>query len=147
MTKKPKRDHNPAIKTKVALASVRGEKTLAELAQHFGVHPNQITQWRSQLPGGAMASRGAWRDNVFVERLWKSVKYEEVYLRAYKTVSHARAPIGRYLKFTTNDARIRGWVGKHRTTPTSTGRFSQRPKPSMQSTYQADEPAQIKRAT
>ena len=39
------------------------------------------------------------RDNVFVERLWKSVKYEEVYLRAYETVSHARASIGRYLDF------------------------------------------------
>ncbi|BBC03883.1 hypothetical protein M2192_009449 [Bradyrhizobium elkanii USDA 61] len=39
--------------------------------------------------------RGAWRDNVFVERLWRSVKYEEVYLRAYDTVSDARASIGR----------------------------------------------------
>ncbi|MCD1645657.1 IS3 family transposase [Aurantimonas coralicida] len=47
----------------------------------------------------SMDGRGAWRDNVFVERLWKSVKYEEVYLRAYETVSHARASIGRYLKF------------------------------------------------
>jgi putative transposase len=42
----------------------------------------------------SMDGRGAWRDNVFVERLWKSVKYEEVYLRAYETVSHARASIG-----------------------------------------------------
>jgi transposase InsO family protein len=47
----------------------------------------------------SMDGRGAWRDNVFVERLWKSVKYEEVYLRAYETVSHARASIGRYLEF------------------------------------------------
>ena len=46
-----------------------------------------------------MDGKGAWRDNVFVERLWKSVKYEEVYLRAYETVSHARASIGRYLNF------------------------------------------------
>ena len=43
--------------------------------------------------------RGAWRDNVFVERLWRSVKYEEVYLRAYDSVSHARASLGRYLDF------------------------------------------------
>ena len=43
--------------------------------------------------------RGAWRDNVFVERLWRSVKYEEVYLRAYEGVSDARASIGRYLDF------------------------------------------------
>lgn len=47
----------------------------------------------------SMDGKGAWRDNVFVERLWKSVKYEEVYLRAYETVSHARALIGRYLDF------------------------------------------------
>jgi putative transposase len=42
-------------------------------------------------------SKGAWRDNVFVERLWRTVKYEEVYLRAYDSVSDARASIGRYL--------------------------------------------------
>ena len=46
-----------------------------------------------------MDGKGAWRDNVFVERLWKSVKYEEVYLRAYTSVSEARASIGRYLDF------------------------------------------------
>jgi transposase InsO family protein len=40
-----------------------------------------------------------WRDNVFVERLWRSIKYEEVYLRAYDSVSEARASIGRYLDF------------------------------------------------
>ncbi len=49
--------------------------------------------------------------------------------------------------FTTDDVRIRAWVGKHRTAPTSTGRFSQRPKPGSQSTYQADEPVQTNRAT
>ena len=43
--------------------------------------------------------KGAWRDNVFVERLWRSVKYEEVYLRAYDNVSEARASLGRYLAF------------------------------------------------
>ena len=47
----------------------------------------------------SMDGKGAWRDNVFVERLWKSIKYEEVYLRAYETVSQARASIGRYLHF------------------------------------------------
>ena len=44
-----------------------------------------------------MDGKGAWRDNVFVERLWRSVKYEEVYLHAYDSVSDARASIGRYL--------------------------------------------------
>jgi putative transposase len=47
----------------------------------------------------SMDGRGAWRDNVFVERLWRSVKYEEVYLRAYDSVAEARASIGRYLDF------------------------------------------------
>ena len=47
----------------------------------------------------SMDGRGAWRDNVFVERLWRSVKYEEVYLRAYDGVSEARSSIGRYLDF------------------------------------------------
>jgi len=47
----------------------------------------------------SMDGRGAWRDNVFVERLWRSVKYEEVYLRAYDTVGDARSSIGRYLDF------------------------------------------------
>jgi len=47
----------------------------------------------------SMDGKGAWRDNVFVERLWRSVKYEEVYLRAYETVSEARDSIGRYLDF------------------------------------------------
>lgn len=47
----------------------------------------------------SMDGRGSWRDNVFVERLWRSIKYEEVYLRAYDTVAEARASIGRYLAF------------------------------------------------
>jgi putative transposase len=45
----------------------------------------------------SMDGKGAWRDNVFVERLWRSVKYEEVYLHAYDSVSEARASIARYL--------------------------------------------------
>jgi putative transposase len=47
----------------------------------------------------SMDGKGAWRDNVFVERLWRSVKYEEVYLRAYDSVSEARASIRRYFDF------------------------------------------------
>ena len=47
----------------------------------------------------SMDGRDAWRDNVFVERLWRSVKYEEVYLRAYDSMSDARASLGRYLDF------------------------------------------------
>jgi putative transposase len=47
----------------------------------------------------SMDGKGAWRDNVFVERLWRSIKYEEVYLRAYDSVAEARTSIGRYLAF------------------------------------------------
>ncbi len=47
----------------------------------------------------SMDGKGSWRDNVFVERLWRSVKYEEVYLHAYDTVADARAGLGRYLAF------------------------------------------------
>ncbi|ORE86521.1 transposase [Aurantimonas sp. 22II-16-19i] len=47
----------------------------------------------------SMDGKGAWRDNIFVERLWNSVKDEEVCLRAYETISHERASIGRYLDF------------------------------------------------
>jgi putative transposase len=47
----------------------------------------------------SMDGKGAWRDNVFVERLWRSVKYEEVYLKAYASVGEARTSIGRYLDF------------------------------------------------
>jgi putative transposase len=47
----------------------------------------------------SMDGKGSWRDNVFVERIWKSVKYEEVYLRAYNSVGEARTSLGRYLDF------------------------------------------------
>src|SRR5664280_3569868 len=47
----------------------------------------------------SMDGKGSWRDNVFVERLWRSVKWEEVYLRAYDTVSEARTSISSYLSF------------------------------------------------
>src|SRR5437868_9716797 len=184
MNRRARRNHTPAFKAKVALAAVKGDRTLAQLAEQFDVHPNQITGWKAQREGSAagvfgpgsgnvaaqpvvdvksldwfsrrvlswrvsitmeaafcvatlqdamarhgkpdifntdqgsqftgqaftgvladngiaisMDGKGAWRDNVFVERLWRSVKYEEVYLRAYDSVSDARASIGRYFDF------------------------------------------------
>ena len=59
MTRRPRRNHSPGFKAKVALAALKGEKTLAELAQQFDVHPNQITQWRAQLTEGASGVFGA----------------------------------------------------------------------------------------
>jgi putative transposase len=85
-------------------------ETLAEALARHGKPEIFNTDQGSQFTGVAftdvlhkneirisMDGKGAWRDNVFVERLWRSVKYEEVYLRAYDSVSDARASIGRYL--------------------------------------------------
>jgi putative transposase len=47
----------------------------------------------------SMDGKGRWRDNVFVERIWRSIKYEEVYLHAYQSVTEARMSIGRYIEF------------------------------------------------
>jgi transposase len=59
MTRRVRRNHSLAFKAKVALAAIKGEKTLAELAQQFDVHPNQITQWLSQLLDGAAGVFGS----------------------------------------------------------------------------------------
>jgi transposase len=59
MTRRARRNHSPAFKAKVALAAIKGEKTLNELAQQFDVHVNQITQWKTQLLEGATGVFGA----------------------------------------------------------------------------------------
>ncbi len=87
-------------------------ETLEDALARYGKPDIFNTDQGSQFTGSAftgvlanngiaisMDGKGAWRDNVFVERLWRSVKYEEVYLRAYDSVSEARASIGRYLDF------------------------------------------------
>ena len=53
MARRPRRNHSLAFKAKVAVAAIKGQKTMIELAQEFDVHPNQIKQWRGQLPEGA----------------------------------------------------------------------------------------------
>ena len=53
MTRRPRRNHTPAFKAKVALAAIKGEMTLAQLAEHFDVHPNQVTAWKALLLEGA----------------------------------------------------------------------------------------------
>jgi putative transposase len=144
MARRPRWNHSPQFKTKVALEAVRGEQTASELAQRYDVQPNQITQWTlsttmdvhfcrdaveeamekygkleiinsyqgSQFASHAftgllkdngiqisMDGKGAWRDNVFVERLWRSVRYEEIYRHAYDTVAAAKAGLDRYFRF------------------------------------------------
>ena len=68
MNRRPRRNHTLVFKSKVALAAIKGDKTVAELAQLFDVHPNQITQWKAQLqesaanvfgPGGNATSQPA----------------------------------------------------------------------------------------
>jgi hypothetical protein len=66
-----------------------------------------------------MDGRGAWRDNVFVERLWRSIKYEEVYLHAYKTVPEAALGSAVIWPFTIPDAHIHRLTGKRRIRLTS----------------------------
>ena len=53
MKRRPRRNHTAAFKAKVALAAIKGDRTLAQLAEQFDVHPNQITTWKAQLEGGA----------------------------------------------------------------------------------------------
>jgi transposase-like protein len=53
MSRRPRRNHTAAFKAKVALAAVKGDRTLAQLAEQFDVHPNQITSWKVQLESGA----------------------------------------------------------------------------------------------
>jgi putative transposase len=90
-------------------------ETLEDALARYGKPDVFNTDQGSQFTGAAFTSalsrngiaismdgKGAWRDNVFVERLWRSVKYEEVYLRAYNSVSDARASLGRYLDFYNN---------------------------------------------
>jgi putative transposase len=82
-----------------------------------------------------MDGKGAWRDNVFVERLWRSIKYEEVYLKAYDSVSEARASIGRYLAFYNGRRPHSSLDRRHPIRPTSTRcRNSRRPNPGRDST-------------
>ncbi|TDV06996.1 transposase [Paraburkholderia caballeronis] len=59
MTKRSRRTHSAAFKAKVAMAAVKGERTLAELAQQFDVHPNQVTEWKRQLQERAADVFGA----------------------------------------------------------------------------------------
>lgn len=59
MSKRPRRNHSAAFKARVAVEAIKGEKTLAELAQQFDVHANQISAWRTQLLEGAAGVFGA----------------------------------------------------------------------------------------
>jgi len=59
MSRRPRRNHSAAFKAKVALAAIKGDRTIAQLADHFDVHPNQITAWKTQLEGNASGIFGS----------------------------------------------------------------------------------------
>ena len=104
-------------------ATRRSIKPRLPLDKQKGVQGSQLTS--TAFTGLLMANgiaismdgRGAWRDDVFVERIWRSVKYEKVYLHAYDSVGEARASLGKYLHFTTANARIRALTPVRRTGP------------------------------
>nr|WP_155739984.1 IS3 family transposase [Pandoraea pnomenusa] len=94
----------------ITLEASHAVEALEEAFTRYGVPDIVNTDQGSQFTAGAftdavlgrqvrlsMDGKGAWRDNVFVERVWRSIKYEEVYLKAYESVSHARRSIGDYI--------------------------------------------------
>jgi len=94
------------METEFCLEAV--EEALAKQGRPQIFNTDQGSQFTSEKFTGAllakgvaisMDGKGSWRDNVFVERLWRSVKYEEVYLKAYESVGEARASIAAYLEF------------------------------------------------
>ena len=132
MTRRPRRNHSPAFKAKVALAALKGEHTRKVLAWRVSItletafcveavedamarfgkpeifNTDQGSQFTSidfiKLLKDAevsisMDGKGAWQDNRMIERFWRSVKYEEIYLHAYSNVPEARVGIGKYIKF------------------------------------------------
>jgi len=101
-----------AIRVSISLAADAGVEALKEAIARYGAPEIMNTDQGSQFTATAfidvlrehdirisMDGKGCWRDNVFVERLWKSVKYEHVYLHAYGTVSEARTQIASYFDF------------------------------------------------
>jgi len=135
MARRPRRNHSAVFKARAALAAIRGDRTLTQLAQEHDLHPHTVTadfcvealdeaiqrytvpqivntDQCSQFTGSefigklkayeiaiSMDGKGCWRDNVFVERFWKTLKQEEVCLRAYETLGEARESIRRYVAF------------------------------------------------
>lgn len=99
-----------AHRVAITLEAMHAVEALEEAFARYGlpdiVNTDQGSQFTAEAFTEAVLSRGirlsmdgkgSWRDNVFVERVWRSIKYEEVYLKAYESVSHARQSIGEYI--------------------------------------------------
>jgi transposase InsO family protein len=102
MARRLRRNHTPAFRAKIAIAETL-EDALARRNKPDIFNTDQGSQFTGSVFPGVLANngiaismdgKGAWRDNVFVGRLWRSVKYEEVYLGAYDSVSEARGSDG-----------------------------------------------------
>nr|WP_155803337.1 IS3 family transposase [Bordetella sp. FB-8] len=100
-----------AHRVAITLEAVHAVEALEEAIARYGLPEIVNTDQGSQFTANAfteavlgrgirlsMDGKGAWRDNVFVERVWRSIKYEEVYLKAYESVSHARQSLGNYIE-------------------------------------------------
>lgn len=100
-----------AHRVAITLEATHAVEALEEAFARYGLPDIVNTDQGSQFTAGgltdavlsrqvrlSMDGKGAWRDNVFVERVWRSIKYEEVYLKAYESVSHARRSIGDYIE-------------------------------------------------
>ncbi len=99
-----------AHRVAITLEATHAVEALEEAFARYGLPDIVNTDQGSQFTAGAfteavlsrgvrlsMDGKGAWRDNVFVERVWRSIKYEEVYLKAYESVNHARRCMGEYI--------------------------------------------------
>ena len=93
MTRRPRRNHTPGFKAKVALAAIKGDRTLAQLAEQFDVHPNQITSWKAQLEEGAADVFGSGGGNGGVQPAVdvKSLHAKIGELTPVQIVDHPRA--------------------------------------------------------
>ena len=114
-----RKQHSPSFKARVALEALKREETIAQIAGRYEVHPNLVTKWKKQLQeqgsqftGEAFTSileqnnirismdgKGSYKGSLFIERLWRTVKYEEVYLRAYQDGKEARYSLDSYFRF------------------------------------------------
>jgi putative transposase len=103
-----RKQYRGEFKARVVLQALKGQQTLNEIASKYGVHPVQVAQFTSAAFTGrleaadiriSMDGRGRAFDSVFVERLWRSVKYEHVYLYGYEHVPELRAGLSSCFQF------------------------------------------------
>ena len=88
MSRRPRRNHTPAFKARVALAAIKGDRTLVELAEQFDVHPNQITSWKAQLKGAVMMASIVFCGGGLAAESFAVLVYSTLMWAALITFSH-----------------------------------------------------------